>query len=173
MQKQTDVLIIGGGFAGVATAQKLAQKGMSTTLVDRKDYFEVTFAVLRNVTAPEAQGNRSRKLYRDFVGGDFIQGSIESMNAKEAKLANGDVIRFKQAVIASGSRYPSLPLAKSSAQFDYAGRNQEMLDEHAILAAANSVLVMGGGQSVLSLPVKLPVRFLIKTLPYLIPVIRY
>jgi apoptosis-inducing factor 2 len=144
MLKQTDVLIIGGGFAGVATAQKLAKQGMNITLVDRKDYFEVTFAVLRNVTAPKAQGNRSRKLYRDFVEG-FVQGSIESMNAKEAKLANGDVIRFKQAVIASGSRYPSLPLAKSNSQFDYAGRNQEMLAEHATLAAVKSVLVIGGG----------------------------
>lgn len=145
MLKQTDVLIIGGGFAGVATAQKLANQGMNITLVDRKDYFEVTFAVLRNVAAPESQGNRSRKLYRDFVGGDFVQGSIESMNDREAKLANGDVIRFQQAVIASGSRYPSLPLAKTNSQFDYAGRNQEMLDEHATLAAAKSVLVIGGG----------------------------
>ena len=145
MLKQTDVLIIGGGFAGVATAQKLANQGMNITLVDRKDYFEVTFAALRNVAAPESQGNRSRKLYRDFVGGDFVQGSIESMNDREAKLANGDVIRFKQAVIASGSRYPSLPLAKTNSQFDYAGRNQEMLDEHATLAAAKSVLVIGGG----------------------------
>jgi len=145
MQKQTDVLIIGGGFGGISTAQNLAKKGISVTLVDRKDYFEVTFAVLRNVAAPETQGNRSRKLYRDFVGGDFVQGSIESMNDHEAKLANGDVIRFKQAVIASGSRYPSLPLAKSNSQFDYVGRNQEMLDEHATLAAAKSVLVIGGG----------------------------
>lgn len=145
MQKQTDVLIIGGGFAGVATAQKLTKKGINITLVDRKDYFEVTFAVLRNVTAPEAQGNRSRKLYRDFIGGSFEQGSIASLNAKQATLTNGDVICFKQAVIASGSRYPSLPLAKSNSQFDYAGRNQEMLTEHASLAAAKSVLVMGGG----------------------------
>jgi NADH dehydrogenase FAD-containing subunit len=145
MLKQTDVLIIGGGFAGVTTAQKLAKQGMDITLVDRKDYFEVTFAVLRNVAAPKAQGNRSRKLYRDFVEGSFVQGAIESMNDKEAKLANGDVIVFKQAVIASGSRYPSLPLAKSSSQFDYAGRNQEMLAEHASLATAKSVLVIGGG----------------------------
>jgi len=145
MQKQTDVLIIGGGFGGVATAQKLAKKGMSVTLVDRKDYFEVTFAILRNVTAPKSLGNTSRKLYRDFIAGAFIQGSVESMNDKEAKLANGDVIRFKQAVIASGSRYPSLPLAKSNSRFGYAERNQEMLDEHALLGAAKSVLVIGGG----------------------------
>ena len=145
MQKHTDVLIIGGGFSGVATAQKLAKAGISATLVDKKDYFEVTFAVLRNVTAPNTQGNRARKLYRDFVAGGFIQGAIESMNDKQATLANGDVITFNQAVIASGSRYPSLSLAKTHGQFDYAARNQEMLTEHSKLAKAKSVLVMGGG----------------------------
>lgn len=145
MKKQTDVLIIGGGFGGVSVAQTLAKKGMSVTLVDRKDYFEVTFAILRNVTAPKALGNTSRKLYRDFIAGGFIQGNIASLNDKEAKLGTGDVITFKQAIIASGSRYPSLPLAKSLSKFDYAERNQEMLDEHASLAAAQSVLVVGGG----------------------------
>lgn len=145
MQQQTDVLIIGGGFAGVAAAQKLAAKDVSVTLVDRKDYFEVTFAVLRNVTAPEAQGNRARKRYRDFLRGSFVQGDIESMNNKQARLTSGEVIHFKRAIIASGSRYPSLPLAKSNVQFDYNGRHQEMLSEHARLAAAPSVLIIGGG----------------------------
>ncbi len=51
-------------------------------------------------------------------------------------------------MIASGSRYPSLSLAKTNSQFDYAGRNQEMLDEHATLAAAKSVLVIGGAVGV-------------------------
>jgi apoptosis-inducing factor 2 len=145
MTNQTDVLIIGGGFGGVAVAQKLSENGVDVTLVDRKNYFEVTFATLRNVADPKSVGNRSRKLYSDFIEGTFIQTSVESMNDKEAKLTNGDIIRFKQAIIASGSRYPSLSLAKSNNAFDYAERNQEMLDEHQTLASANSVLVIGGG----------------------------
>ena len=145
MNRQTDVLIIGGGFGGVAAAQKLTQHGVDVTLVDRKNYFEVTFATLRNVTNPELLGNRARKLYSDFIEGTFLQGSVESMNEKEAKLANGDSIRFNQAIISSGSRYPSLPVAKSNNAFNYTERNQEMLDEHQSLASANSVLVIGGG----------------------------
>jgi len=145
MNKQTDVLIIGGGFGGVGVAQKLAKNGVDATLVDRKNYFEVTFAMLRNVAAPKTLGNTPRKLYSDFITGTFIQGSIESMNDKRAKLTDGESISFKQAVIASGSRYPTLPLAKSHAAFDYAERNQELLDEHKLLAAAKSVLVIGGG----------------------------
>ncbi|MEM8856841.1 MAG: FAD-dependent oxidoreductase [Chloroflexota bacterium] len=145
MKKQTDVLIIGGGFGGVAAAEKLAENGVDVTLIDKKDYFEVTFATLRNLTFPKTVGNQARKRYADFLKADFIQGSIESMNDREAKLLNGEVIGFKQAIIATGSRYPTLPLAKSDSAFNYSDRNQELLDAHQKLAAAKSVLVIGGG----------------------------
>ena len=71
MKKQTDVLIVGGGFGGLATAQKLAENGVDVTLIDRKDYFEVTFATLRNVTNPKMLGNTARKRYADFIKGGF------------------------------------------------------------------------------------------------------
>ncbi|MEM7334726.1 MAG: FAD-dependent oxidoreductase [Chloroflexota bacterium] len=145
MKNQTDVLIIGGGFGGAATAQKLAHNGVDVTLVDQKDYFEVTFAALRNVASPKRLGDTARKRYQDFIEGSFIHAAVESMNDQEVKLSNGERIRFKQAVIASGSRYPTLPLAKSQAAFDYDKRNQEIREEHEALAAANSVLVIGGG----------------------------
>lgn len=146
MKHTTDVVIIGGGFAGVAVAQKLAGNGIDVTLVDRKDYFEVTFATLRNVANPKALGNTARKRYSDFIEGNFLQASVESMNDKELKLANGDCVLFQQAIISSGSRYSSLPLAKSNDVFSYDERNQEILDEHQSLASAHSVLVIGGGQ---------------------------
>ena len=53
---KTQVLIIGGGFAGVSTAQRLEKQGIKTSLVDRKDYFEVTYAVLRDVADPKKSG---------------------------------------------------------------------------------------------------------------------
>lgn len=145
MDKQTDVLIIGGGFGGVGVAQKLAKNGVRVTLVDRKNYFEVTFATLRNVTNPKILGNTPRKLYQDFIDGVFIQARVETMNDQVAKLSNGDTIRFKQAVIASGGRYPTLPLAKSNSALDYTERSQEIINEHKRLASAKSVLVIGGG----------------------------
>jgi len=145
MIKHTDVLIIGGGFGGVGVAQKLAKEGMDVTLIDRKNYFEVTFATLRNVTAPQKHGNTPRKRYNDFIKGYFIQAGVSSMTDSEVRLESGEIIRFKQAIISTGSRYPTLPEAKSNSKFDYAERNQEMLDAHASLSSAESVLVIGGG----------------------------
>jgi len=145
MNKQTDVLIVGGGFGGVGVAQKLSKSGVSVTLVDRKNYFEVTFAMLRNVANPKLFGNMPRKLYSDFIEGEFIQGTIESLNDREAKLASGEIIRFKRAIISTGSRYPSLPLAKSISALDYSERSHEISGNHQKLTSARSVLVIGGG----------------------------
>ncbi|MGL1890816.1 MAG: FAD-dependent oxidoreductase [Spirochaetaceae bacterium] len=145
MNKQTDVLIIGGGFAGVTIAQKLAKSGIDTILIDKKNYFEVTFAMLRNITNPQKVGNTPRKMYNDFINGVFIQGNVESMNDKEVKLSNGNTISFKSAVISTGSRYPTLPLTKSNSKFDYEERNKEILKEHKSLKSADSVLIIGGG----------------------------
>ena len=46
MTKQTDVLIIGGGFAGVAAAQKLAENGVDMTPVS---YTHLTLPTIYSV----------------------------------------------------------------------------------------------------------------------------
>jgi NADH dehydrogenase FAD-containing subunit len=145
MKIETDVLIIGGGFAGVGTAQDLAKNGIKSTLVDKKDYFEVTFANLRNLTDPSKNKNRARKYYKDFLKSDFIQTSVNSLNNQEAELSNGDLVRFKRAIIASGTRYPSMSVAKSNHALTLNQRNQEFVEQHENLKNADSVLVIGGG----------------------------
>ena len=107
MVTQTDVLVIGGGFAGVSVAQKLTKQGLDVTLVDKKDHFEVTFATLRNAISPQLLSVNPRKFYKDFVQCRFLQATIESMDARHAKLANGSEVHFRQAIIATGSRYPT------------------------------------------------------------------
>jgi len=145
MGKQTDVLIVGGGFGGAKAAQQLAKKGLLVTLVDQKEYFEVTFAMLRNVASPQLLPLNPRKRYQDFIKGQFVQAAVTNMNDKEATLSNGEIIQFKQAIIASGSRYPSLPLAKSNSAFDMASRTKELQAEQQTLAESKSILLIGGG----------------------------
>jgi apoptosis-inducing factor 2 len=143
--RYTEVLIIGGGFAGVAVAQRLAKEGVGVTLVDKKDYFEVTFATLRNVTAPHLHGNTPRKRYTQFLASKFIQAGVTSMTPSQVKLDTGEAIEFDQAIIATGSRYPTLPEAKTHIGLSYSKRNKEMQQAHERLTSAASVLVIGGG----------------------------
>ncbi|KZN39271.1 hypothetical protein N480_00150 [Pseudoalteromonas luteoviolacea S2607] len=142
---RTQVLIIGGGFAGASTAQALEKRGINTTLVDKKDYFEVTYAVLRDVAHPEKNNGKSRKRYADFLDGQFIQSAVVELNAHFAVLASGETIHFDIVVIASGSRYPSLPLAKSVDASSLESRNNELQTYHDALKQAKDVLILGGG----------------------------
>ena len=145
MAIQTGVLIVGGGFAGVTVAQELEKQGIETTLVDKKDYFEVTFATLRNITDPDKTKNRARKKYQDLLSGRFIQSDVIEMSSTSVVLADGTEIEFKQGIIASGTRYSSMPVAKSTRAMDIGARNDELFAFHEKLTSANKVLVIGGG----------------------------
>ncbi|KZN48565.1 NAD(P)/FAD-dependent oxidoreductase [Pseudoalteromonas luteoviolacea] len=142
---RTQVLIIGGGFAGASTAQALEKKGIKTILVDKKNYFEVTYAVLRDVAAPSKNRGQSRKLYSEFIDGQFVQGTVMALQANCASLENGQTIYFEKVIIASGSRYPSLPLAKSVNAITLNNRNEELTHYHKQLKDASAVLIIGGG----------------------------
>ena len=142
---KTQVLIIGGGFAGVATAQNLSKNGVDTLLVDKKDYFEVTYAVLRDVADPERNSGQGRRRYSDLLSGKFVHSGVVELKSNEARLENGVIVSFDHVVIASGSRYPSLPLAKSVSSNSIDARNIELAEYHRQLKQASEVLIIGGG----------------------------
>ena len=145
MEAHTDVLIIGGGFAGVSVAQALVKKGIKAALVDQKDYFEVTFANLRNLAAPQVTRDKSRKKYTDFISGKFIQNRIVELSENKARFEDNTEIVFKRVVIASGSRYPSMSVAKSNLAMGIQERNAEFNEFHRQLNDAYNILIVGGG----------------------------
>ncbi|MDN3648673.1 FAD-dependent oxidoreductase [Reinekea marina] len=141
----TDTLIIGGGFSGAKVAQKLAAAGINTLMLDRKDYFEVTYATLRNVTAPELLPKSPRKRYTDFLAGKFIHSGVSEMNQHQVILENGETITFRQAIIATGSRYETMPMVKSNNSLVLEMRNQEQIKTRQDIQAAKDILILGGG----------------------------
>jgi len=103
------VLIVGGGFGGLACARALAGSRAAVTLVDRRNFhlfqpllYQVASGGLSpaNIAAPLrciVRGRRNvRVLLGDVVGFDFA--------AREARLADGGAVPFDVVVLAGGSR---------------------------------------------------------------------
>lgn len=145
MNQSDKILIIGGGFGGARVAQDLAKAGFGdVTLVDRKDYFEVTYSTLRTLVDP-AMGQRARMKYADLMASTFVQGEVRDLGPNEAVLADGQSLPFDVAVVATGSSYASFPVAKSDTQMTMEGRAKEFARANADLGSAASVLIIGGG----------------------------
>lgn len=145
MTKDQAISILGGGFAGARVAQDLAKAGFANvTLIDRKDYFEVTYSTLRTLAEP-GMGSRARMRYADFLKAGFRQGEVTELAEGSARLADGTEIPFDTAIVATGSSYTSFPVAKSRDALTEAERVAEMAAEHERLLAAKSVLIVGGG----------------------------
>ncbi len=145
MTKSQKILILGGGFAGARLAQDLTTAGFTdVTLIDRKDYFEVTYSTLRTLADP-AMGERARMRYDDFLKGSFCQGEVAELDAASARLTDGTDLPFDTAIVATGSSYPAFPVAKSQDALSIGDRAAEMTSEHDRLVAAKEVLIIGGG----------------------------
>lgn len=145
MRKEDVVLILGGGFGGARLAQELANSGFSSvTLIDRKDYFEVTYSTLRTLVQP-TMGEEAKVKYDRFLKTDFLQKEVIELNEEHVLFEDGSTKRFHAAVVTTGSSYQSLPLAKTQDALSINERADELTDEHKRLIAANNILIVGGG----------------------------
>lgn len=97
------------------------------------------------VAAPEKTNGEARRYYKDILKGNFIQSGVKELSQTAALLENGNTITFDKVVIASGSRYPSLPLAKSSEAMALTTREDELKSHNGKLRIASDVLIIGGG----------------------------
>jgi|WetSurMetagenome_2_1015567.scaffolds.fasta_scaffold00002_249 apoptosis-inducing factor 2 len=141
-----NIVIIGGGFAGITCAMKLSENTQfDVTLIDIKDYFEVTFAQLAALTEPKNIGEKSRFLYKSFFKAKFIQDSVRSISQDSVEFQNNSSVKFDVLIIATGSNYRSFPIAKPSEQFVLQDRNLFFDSENAKLMAAQSITIIGGG----------------------------
>lgn len=141
-----NVVIIGGGFAGVRCAVELSKSTQfNITLIDQKDYFEVSFAQLASLVDPHGIGIRSRFLYSSFLKCNVKNEKVKAVSKDNVILENGASIDFDILVIASGSSYQSFPIGKPNEQFSLSERNLFFISENEKLKSARNVIVIGGG----------------------------
>ncbi|CAN0923454.1 Apoptosis-inducing factor homolog A [Linum grandiflorum] len=99
------LVIVGGGVAGSLLA-KSAQFTADVTLIDPKDYYEITWANLRGMVEP-AFAERIVIKHRDyFTNGRIVTSHAVNITEKEVLTYDGESVPYDYLVIAAGHKDP-------------------------------------------------------------------
>ncbi|MBV8860198.1 MAG: NAD(P)/FAD-dependent oxidoreductase [Acidobacteria bacterium] len=104
------VVIVGGGFGGLYAAKGLANKGVSVTLVDRKNHHTfqpLLYQVATSVLSPGEIATPLRHVLFKAKNVEVILGEVTSLDTKTRKvlLDGGGELEFDYLVVAAGARH--------------------------------------------------------------------
>ncbi|KAI4334188.1 hypothetical protein L6164_018907 [Bauhinia variegata] len=144
------VVIVGGGVAGALLAKSL-QFNARVTLIDQKEYFEITWACLRAMVEPSF-AERTAINHKDyFTNGNLVVSSAVNITETEVLTAGGSNIAYDYLVIATGHADPV-----SKSRID---RLVHYKTENRKIASAHSILIVGGGPTGVELAGEIAVDF--------------
>ncbi|MEV0981541.1 FAD-dependent oxidoreductase [Streptomyces sp. NPDC049915] len=151
MSETIDVVVIGGGYAGVMAANRLTQRGdVSVILINPRPSFVERIRLHQLVGGSHSAVVDYRKVLAERVR--LVVGSVERIDTggRRVALAGGDALRYDYLVYAvgSGSADPQVPgaaeFARPIACLEDAERLRPLLDTAPAKAA---VTVVGAGPS--------------------------
>jgi NADH:ubiquinone reductase (H+-translocating) len=159
-----NVLVLGGGLAGVACALKLGDEGVSVTLVDRNNYHQfqpLLYQVATSQLPAEDIARPHRVIFERFPTVEILTADVAAADLSERslRLADGPTLTGSHLVMAAGAKpnFFGVPGAADHAFPLYSVADAERLRRHLqelIQAAASSpgtvegrldVVVVGGG----------------------------
>ncbi len=134
------IIILGGGFAGAYCARNLEKK-FEVTLIDAKDYFEFTPAVLRTIVEPDhihkIQVLHSQYLHRASI----IKEEVKSITPTAVRIKSAS-LPYDYLLLCSGSTY-NTPIKEKNLVIT--SRAEELREYAQKLKEAHTVLIIGGG----------------------------
>ncbi|XP_024864819.1 apoptosis-inducing factor 2 isoform X2 [Kryptolebias marmoratus] len=138
------VVVVGGGFGGIAAAQQLKSQGIDFTLIDMRDAFHHNVAALRASLQPGFV-QRTFIPYAETFGHSFVQGRVEQVDTHRQLviLQGGKEIYYSHLILCTGSDGP-FP-GRFNIEASYETAIQAYQDLITQFQAADSVLVVGGG----------------------------
>ena len=139
------IAVFGAGVAGSTFIKAMAAAPADITLVDPKDYMELPFATLRALVDPTGFGMTVRRPIAQQLQVRHIRAKLSELREHSAVLDNGGEIDFDFAVVATGSAIRGFDTLKVAEPRTQAEREAEWAAEHDRLAAADSVVIVGGG----------------------------
>ncbi|GLT48661.1 hypothetical protein SLA2020_222710 [Shorea laevis] len=144
------VVVVGGGVAGSLLAKSL-QFDANVTLIDPKEYFEITWAGLRSMVEPSF-AERSVIYHRDYlINGRIVTSTAANITDAEVLTADGESIAYDYLVIATGHK-DSVPKTRAERLDLYKAENEK-------IKAARSILIVGGGPTGVELAGEIAVDF--------------
>ncbi|XP_075902126.1 ferroptosis suppressor protein 1 [Nelusetta ayraudi] len=140
----THVVVVGGGFGGVAAARYLKSWGISFTLIDMRDAFHHNVAALRASVLPDF-AHRTFIPFTATFGDAFLQGRVVGVDTERQAvlLEGGREVKFTHLIVATGTdgHFPGKFNTTSSLQTAV----QAYSDLVQQVQQADSILVVGGG----------------------------
>jgi NADH:ubiquinone reductase (H+-translocating) len=103
------VLILGGGMAGVACAQKLGDEGIEVVLVDRNDYHQfqpLLYQVASSQLPADDIARPHRVIFADYPTVTLVTAQVSAVKLSERSLvlADGQALTGSHLVLAAGAR---------------------------------------------------------------------
>lgn len=108
--KRKHIVIIGGGFGGIATAKALKNANVDITIIDRLNHHLFQPLLYQVATAELSPGDIAapiRAIVNENPNIEVILGEVKKIDPKEKSvyLRNGRSIAFDQLVMATGAQY--------------------------------------------------------------------
>ncbi len=105
-----DVVIVGGGFAGLACARRLGRSGLSVTVIDRSNHHlfqPLLYQVATAALSPADIAEPIRRILGRFPSVEVLMAEVVGVDveARRVRLADGNPIAYRRLVLAPGSRY--------------------------------------------------------------------
>lgn len=140
------VVVVGGGFGGIAAAQDLKYRGFSFTLIDMRDAFHHNVGALRASVQP-GFAQKTFIPYAATFGESFVQGRVELVDTDRQAviLEGGREIRYSHLILCTGTDGPFPGKFNMVAPYHTAVQKYENFIGQ--VQAADSVLVVGGGST--------------------------
>ncbi|XP_067828458.1 ferroptosis suppressor protein 1-like [Heptranchias perlo] len=138
------VVIVGGGFGGIAAAKQLSYYSIPYTLIDIKFAFHHNMGALR-ASVQNGFAEKTFISYEVTFKDNFKQGKVSDIDLEDQDviLENGEVIHYSHLILATGSSGPFPGKLIEPVSRDTAIKMYEDLVQE--IQKAETIVVVGGG----------------------------
>ncbi|KAA0717707.1 Apoptosis-inducing factor 2 [Triplophysa tibetana] len=158
IDQNVHVVIVGGGFGGIAAAQNLKHHGVPFMLIDILDAFHHNVAALR-ASVQTGFAKQTFIPYKETFGLNFLQGRVKRIDTETQTvvLNNGKEVRYSHLILCTGTS-GSFP-GKHNSVDTYQSAIQKYEDFVNEIQGANTILVVGGGTTGVEMAAEVKTEF--------------